>query len=104
MFEESPSLAWQKRYGSEAVDLPDVGRLFNHRSVRDFSDEPVSESVVRGLVGAAQSAATSSNLQLWSMVSVQDPVRRGEIARLCADQKQVHNAGWFFAFLADHHR
>ena len=57
-----------------------------------------------GLVAAAQSASTSSNLQLWSVVSVQDPGRRADITRLCGDQDQVREAPWFLAFLADHHR
>ncbi len=59
---------------------------------------------MRGLVAAAQSASTSSNLQLWSVVSLQEPERRAKIARLCADQDQVHKAPWFLCFLADHHR
>ncbi len=104
MFEESSSDAWGLRFGSENPDLPDLGRLLNHRSVREYSGEPVPESLVRGLVAAAQSAATSSNLQLWSVVSVQEPERRKALAELCADQKQVHEAAWFFAFVADHNR
>jgi nitroreductase len=105
MFEESPSEAWVARYGVHAPDdLPSLKRFLNHRSVREYSSRPVDESVVRGLIAAAQSSATSSNLQLWSVVSVQDPERRAQIARLCADQVQVHEAPWFFAFLVDHHR
>ncbi len=57
-----------------------------------------------GLVAAAQSAATSSNLQLWTVVSVQDPARRAVVAELCAGQAQVRQAPWFLCFLADHHR
>jgi nitroreductase len=93
------------RYGTEVpagVDVP--ARFLTHRSVRKYSDRPVPEPLIAGLVAAAQSAATSSNLQLWSVVSVQDPERRTEIARLCADQVQVRKAPWFFAFLIDHYR
>lgn len=104
MFDEPTAEAWRLRYGGEADALPDLGRFLNHRSVRDYSGEEVSEDLVRGLVASAQSAATSSNLQLWSVVSVQDSERRRRIAELCADQKQVHEAAWFFAFVADHHR
>jgi len=59
---------------------------------------------VRALIGAAQSASTSSNLQLWSVISVQEPERRDAIARLCANQDHVREAHWFFAFLVDHYR
>jgi len=104
MFDESPSQAWRLRYGSEPEGLPDLERFLNHRSVRQFSDRSVSEEIAIGLVAAAQSAATSSNLQLWSVVSVQDPVRRAKIAELCGNQEHVRTCGLFFAFLADVHR
>lgn len=104
MFQESPDQAWALRYGESGPALPALGRFLSHRSVRRFSDRPVPESVVSGLIAAAQSASTSSNLQLWSVVSVQEPELRRRIAVACADQKQVHKAPWFFAFLVDHHR
>jgi len=55
-------------------------------------------------MGAAQSASSSSNLALWSAVSVQSPERREEMAKLCGDQEHVRKAPWFLCFLADHHR
>lgn len=105
MFEESVDESWRLRYGVDAPAGADVpARFLAHRSVRQYSDREVPESLVSGLVAAGQSAATSSNLQLWSVVSIQDPERRAEIARLCADQSQVYKAPWFFAFLIDHYR
>jgi nitroreductase len=105
MFNESYREAWRLRYGAEPDhELPEIERFLAHRSVRAFEDRPVSREIARGLVAAAQSAATSSNLQLWSVISVQDPERREEITRLCDNQHQVREAGLFFAFLADHHR
>jgi len=102
---ESAAEIWSRRYGSTVPsDVPDFSSFWAHRSVRKFSDQPVSESLIQGLVAAAQSASTSSNLQLWSMISVQDPERRSKIAELCSDQDQVHRAPWFFAFVADHYR
>lgn len=97
--------AWRFRYGIKPpTDLPDLGPFLDHRSIRHYSDREVPESLVSGLIAAAQSASTSSNLQLWSVVTVQDPKRREQIAKLCGDQDHVRNAPWFFAFLADHHR
>lgn len=105
LFFESVQQAWLERFGEPAPnELPDLGKVLNHRSVRRFSEQPISDDVIRGLVGAAQSASTSSNLQLWSVVSVQDPERRNAITQLCGDQKQVRDAPWFFAFFADHYR
>jgi len=104
MFDELPAEAWELRYGSDLPNLPDLGKFLNHRSVRRFKPEPISEEVLQGLVAAAQSAATSSNLQLWSVISVQDPERREQIAKLCADQRQIKTCAVFFAFIADHYR
>lgn len=92
------------RFGAEEPDeIPALSRLLSHRSVRKYADRPVSEEMVAALIGVAQSAATSSNLQLWSIVSIQDPARRDELARL-TENRHVGYAPWFFAFLADHHR
>ena len=105
MFTESAADSWRLRYGTTAPDglaVPD--KFLTHRSVRDFSDQEIPEPVVAGLIAAAQSASTSSNLQLWSVVSVQEPSRRKEIAELCSDQKQIHDAAWYLCFLIDQHR
>ena len=105
MFDESSDQAWRSRYGSEPPsDLGVAGRFLAHRSVREYSNRQIPEGTVNGLVAAAQSAATSSLLQLWSVVSVQAPERRKAIAALCADQDQVRNASWFLCFLVDHYR
>jgi nitroreductase len=105
MFGETFEEAWQKRFGSEAgFSLDEIGSLLTHRSVRRFKDEEIPDSMVQGLVAAAQSAATSSNLQTWSVISVKDPTRRAAVAEACGSQKQVLTAPLFFAFLADLHR
>lgn len=97
--------AWLARYGALPPNgAPDLGSLYDHKSVRKYSARDVPESLVAGLIAAAQSASTSSSLQLWSVVSVQDPERREAMTKLCDDQDHVRSAPWFLAFLADHHR
>lgn len=96
--------ALRLRYGAVLDVNPAVEPFLRHRSIRKFADRPVDDATVRGLIAAAQSAATSSNLQLWTAVTVQDPERREAIAMLCADQNQVRTCGVFLAFLADVYR
>ena len=102
---ESVQAAWRQRFGEDPPAVAEeIGAFLKHRSIRAYSDREVPEDLVKALLAAAQSAATSSNLQMWSVVSVQDPSRRERIAQLCANQDQVRRAPWFFAFLADHYR
>jgi nitroreductase len=56
------------------------------------------------LVAAAQSAASSSNLQPWSVVAVEDEARKARLAVLAGDQKQIHQAPLFLLWIVDHHR
>jgi len=87
------------------IGVPDeVVPFMRHRSVRQFAPEKMKEEVVQGLIACAQSSATSSNLQLWSVVTVNDPSSRQKLFELCGKQQQVLDAPWFFCFLCDHHR
>jgi nitroreductase len=105
MFTESVSESWHQRYGVDAPELPEaLSSFLTHRSVRRYTDEAISEEVLTGLIAAAQSAATSSNLQSWSLISVGDPSRRLAISELCGSQKQIVTAPTFLVFLADLHR
>lgn len=53
-----------------------------HRSVRKFTPEPVTDEQLSAIVAAAQSAATSSNLQPWSVIAVRDRKHKARLAEL----------------------
>ncbi len=99
-----------RRYGGEPVsrtDLPSnevLASLLTHRSVRDYTSEPVSDAVLAVLVAAAQSAATSSNLQLWSVISVRDLARKAALSEVGGGQRHIAQCPLFLAWIADHHR
>ncbi len=75
--------------------------LMSHRSVRAFLPDPVSDATLTTIIAAASSAATSSNLQTWSVVAVRDPARRARLAALCAGQAHIAEAPLFLVWLAD---
>lgn len=105
LFDESAEVAWRERFGSEApAGAERIAPFLTHRSVRDFSAEPIDEATIAGLVGAAQSAATSSNLHAYSLVSVQAPSSRKALRAITGDQRQVEECAWFFAFVLDLNR
>lgn len=94
------------RYGEEpSVALgplnQTIGLLFRHRSVRQFGPTPLDEATLTALVAAGQSAATSSNLQTWSVIEVRDPGHKDAVARLAGDQDFIREAPVFLVFIAD---
>lgn len=93
------------RYGAA---LPPAGPwnetiavMLDHRSVRDFLPDPVPAGTLETLVAAAQSAATSSNMQTWSAVVVDDPAKRRVLAEIAGNQKHIERCPLYLVFLAD---
>lgn len=78
-----------------------IEALLGHRSVRRYAPKPLPEGTLELLVAAAQSAPSSSNLQLWSVLSVQDAERRRRLSELAGGQAHVRDCGLFLVWLAD---
>lgn len=72
-----------------------------HRSVRKFRADPVTEGQLAAIVAAAQSAATSSNLQPWSVIAVRDTEHKARLAVLANNQKFIDEAPLFLVWIAD---
>ena len=97
--------ALHQRYGDGAF-LPiawndTLDRLIQHRSVRAYSADPLPAGTLEALVAAAQSAATSSNLQAWSVVAVENPERKARLAQLAGEQQHILDCPLFLVWLAD---
>lgn len=75
--------------------------LLSHRSTRAFLPEPVTDERLATIIAAASSAATSSNIQTWSVVAVRDPARKSRLRPFCANQAHIDEAPLFLVFLAD---
>jgi nitroreductase len=75
--------------------------LLSHRSVRAYLPGPLPEGTIETLVAAAQSASSSSNLQCWSVVAVEDPARKARLAALASAQKYIVQAPLFLVWLVD---
>jgi nitroreductase len=94
------------RYGSDAMPAAGpwnehIALLLSHRSVRGYRPDALPEGTLETLIAAAQSAATSSNMQTWSVVSVSDPVVKAEFAKIAGGQKHIEQCPLFLVFLAD---
>ena len=53
------------------------------------------------LIAAAQSAATSSNMQFWSAIAVTDPAKRKMLAEIAGNQKHIEQCPLYIAWVAD---
>jgi len=93
------------RYGEHAPAAilwnDTIAQLLAHRTQRGLRSDPLPEGVIPTLVAAAQSAASSSNLQLWSVVAIHDAEKRRELARLAGGQKHIEQAPLILLWVAD---
>lgn len=94
------------RYREEEAPAPTTWNatldlLLAHRSVRAFMPEPLPDGALETIVAAASSAPSSSNLQVWSVVAVEDPARKHALATLAAGQRQIDEAPLFLVWLLD---
>jgi nitroreductase len=94
------------RYGAEAA--PEVGPwnaaislLLAHRSIRGYRPDALPTGTLETLIAAAQSAATSSNLQTWSVIAVTDPDKKAALAKVAANQKHIEQCPLFLVWVAD---
>ncbi|SFX05060.1 NADPH-dependent oxidoreductase [Marinospirillum alkaliphilum] len=99
---------WQERYRDDhqqerLISNPVIEQILAHRSVRAYSDQPLPEGWLETLLATAQSAATSSNLQVWSLLVVEDPARKERLSKI-ARQAHVARAPAILVWLADFSR
>ena len=101
----SKAQALAQRYGSA---LPPAGPwnetiavMLDHRSVRGFLPDAVPAGTLETLIAAAQSAASSSNMQLWSAIAVSDPAKKKVLAEIAGNQKHIEQCPIYIAWVAD---
>lgn len=98
--------ALARRYGAGAV--PPAGPwnetiavMLDHRSVRGYKPDPLPEGALETLIAAAQSAATSSNMQWWSAIAITDPAKKKVLAEIAGNQKHIEQCPVFICWVAD---
>lgn len=65
--------------------LPTVETLLNHRSVRRYTGEPISEDMLNTILECGRAVSTSSFLQAVSVVRVVDPKKRTAFRQISND-------------------
>ncbi|HTR85415.1 MAG TPA: NADPH-dependent oxidoreductase [Reyranella sp.] len=110
----APDLDTQKeallrRYG--AASLPAAGpwndviaTMLDHRSVRSYKPDAVPEGTLETMIAAAQSAATSSNMQWTSVIATTDPAKKKVLAEIAGNQKHIEQCPLYLCWIADMNR
>ena len=80
---------------------PVLEAILLHSSVRAFLPTPIPPATLELIIAAASSAPTSSNLQVWSVMVVEDPERKARLAALAGGQKHIIESPTFLVWLAD---
>ena len=75
--------------------------LSARKSVRVFTDEPVTAAERAAILEAAFQAPTAGNQQLYTILDITDPERKARLADLCDHQPFIATAPVVLVFLAD---
>ncbi|WP_249902119.1 oxygen-insensitive NADPH nitroreductase [Paenibacillus sp. PK3_47] len=75
-----------------------------HTSVRQFQDKPVGEEQLAAIIGAAQMASTSSNVQAYSVIAVTEPALKAQLSGLSGSQAYIEQCPVFLVWCADLYR
>jgi hypothetical protein len=102
----NPTELLNHRYGHNNFnpDIPwsdTLATLLSHRSIRAYLPDALPPGTLEVLIAAAQSASTSSNLQTWSVVAVEDANRKEELSKLTNNQAHIRQSPLFLVWLAD---
>lgn len=81
-----------------------IKTLNNHRSIRSYTEEPVTQEMLKQIVGAAQSAPSSINGQQVTIISVEDRERKSKLSELAGSQRWIEEAPVFLVFCTDFNR
>jgi len=98
--------ALARRYGAQAIPAAGpwnevIATMLDHRSVRGYKPDPLPAGALETLIAAAQSAATSSNMQWWSAIAITDPAKKKVLAEIAGNQKHIEQCPLFICWVAD---
>ena len=82
------------------TENPVIVSLYKRRSVRAFSDEPISDTDRELIIDAAIQAPTAGNQNLYTILEIRDQSIKNELAITCDNQPFIARAPLVLMFLA----
>lgn len=83
---------------------PTLDLICDHRSIRKYTDQPITETQRTAIIDAARASSSSSFVQCVSIIRVTDPALRQRLVTLAGEQPYIAEAAEFWVFCADFHR
>ncbi len=80
----------QQRLAASAEFL---NHMRQRHSVRDFTDRPVDEAVIKNCIATAGTAPSGANHQPWHFVAVRNPAAKAEIRQAAEKEEEKFYAG-----------
>lgn len=81
-----------------------ITQIKAHKSIRAYTDQPITAEQLDEILAAAQQAPSSSFLQAASIIRIKDKALRAQIMQLSAEQAYIAGAAEFLLFCADFNR
>lgn len=72
---------------------PTIELICGHRSIRHFTDEPISEAQREAIINSARATSSSSFLQCSSIIRITDKALRDELVTLTGGQTRSESGG-----------
>ena len=70
---------------------PTIEVLLNHRSIRQFTDEPIRDDQRQAIIASAQATSSSSFLQCTSIIRITDKAMREQLVGLTGHWPIIRN-------------
>lgn len=80
-----------------------IEAILNHRSIRKWKDEELSDDIIETLSEVAMRTSTSNGMQNASIIRVKDPAIKIQLTEL-STQKYMNSAPELWVFIADNFR
>lgn len=81
-----------------------IKELYNRKSIRIFTDEPITDQEKDLILNSALQAPTAGNMALYSIIDVQDQELKELLAKRCDNQPFIAKAPLVLIFLADYQK
>lgn len=80
-----------------------IETILNHRSIRKFKAEAITDEQVNTIIKAAQQASTSSNVMAYTIIGISDNALKEELYKV-SGHSHVKNNAHLLIFCGDLHR